>query len=165
MKITKIDSKFVKSIEIVSILNNVPIFDKFNNKEINILSRYLDYSELKEGEILFNEGDKGDYLCFIVDGALEVLKTSGTMNDIVISTITRGRSIGEMSIIDDYPRSATVRAKTKTRLVILPKKRFEHILDEYPSVAIKIMKGIARLLSLNLRKVSSRLADYMMPVS
>ena len=100
-----------------------------------------------------------------MEDALKVVKTSRETDDIVIATIGRGRSIGEMAVIDDYPRSATVRANTKAKLIILNSRRFDHFLDEYPPIGIKILKGITRLISLNLRKASSRLADYMMPVN
>jgi CRP/FNR family cyclic AMP-dependent transcriptional regulator len=83
---------------------------------------------------------------------------------VVISTLSKGRSIGEMSVIDKTPRSATVKAKTKATLVALSAEGFDLILDQYPKIGIKILKGISRLLSQNLRKTSSRLADHLLPM-
>ena len=116
-------------------------------------------------EIVFKEGDRGDYVCFVVDGSLEVIKESESGKNVVISTLSKGRSIGEMAVIDECARSATVRARTKTTLVTLTKDNFDLILEENCTAGAKILKGISRLLSLNMRKTSSRLADYMLPVS
>jgi CRP/FNR family cyclic AMP-dependent transcriptional regulator len=82
----------------------------------------------------------------------------------VITELSRGRSIGEMSVIGDFLRSATVKAQTETKLIILTQRNFELILEEYPKIGIKILKGISRLLSLSLRDTSGRLADYILPV-
>ena len=83
----------------------------------------------------------------------------------LIATIERKRSIGEMSVIDITTRSVTAIARSKTALASLPQKAFNTILDRHPKTGIKILKGIARLMSLNMRKTSSRLADYMLPMS
>ena len=73
--------------------------------------------------------------------------------------------MGEMSVIDQLPRSATVKATTKSTLLKLSQEKLNYLLVEHSSVGVKILKGIARLLSMNLRKTSSRLADYMLPLS
>lgn len=151
--------------EIISLLNYISIFDKLIHKEIKIISTYLDYTELNKGEFLFKEGDKGDFMCFVVSGVLNVIKNSVISDDLVIANIGKGRSIGEMSIIDHYPRSASVYAKTKTSLIMLTQDRFNRLMYEHPSISLKITMGITRLLSLNLRKTTSRLTDYMMPMS
>ena len=165
MKSSQYNTISLTSKEITSILTDVPIFDKLTPYEIKIISRYFDTVKFDVGGVLFKEGEKGDFVCFVVEGTLEILKTSYNTDDIVIATIGKGRSIGEMAVIDDYTRSATVRAKTKTKLLLLNRKHFDHILEEHPLIGIKILKGITRLISLNLRKASSRLADYMMPVN
>ncbi|MBN1291581.1 MAG: cyclic nucleotide-binding domain-containing protein [Candidatus Latescibacteria bacterium] len=156
---------FVISKETIDLLNEVPIFDKLGYNEIKILSRFMKPERYKAGEVLFHEGDKGDYVFFVVDGKLDVLKTSKTSDDVVIATIGKGRSIGEMTIVDDYPRSATVRTHTNVSLIILTRDNFEHILKEYPQIGIKVLKGLTRQVSLNLRKTSSRLAEYMFPLN
>lgn len=143
---------------------NIPILGTLRDKELMVIEKYLNFIELNPGETVFEEGDPGDSVCFVVEGSLDVVKTSETGEDIVISTLSKGRSIGEMAVIDDLPRSATVKARTKATLLTLSRENFEYILSEYSNIGVKILKGIARLLSLNLRKTSSRLADYMLPL-
>lgn len=143
---------------------NIPILGTLKDKELMVIEKYLNFIELTPGEIVFEEGDRGDYVCFVVEGSLDVLKRSETGKDIVISTLSKGRSIGEMSVIDDLPRSASVRTRTKATLLTLSRENFDYILAEHSRIGVKILKGVARLLCLNLRKTSSRLADYMLPL-
>jgi len=147
---------------VINLLVYIRIFDKFSPDELEIVARYMNHLKINKGEILFKEGDKGDYVCFVVDGTLDVVKQSRTGKSVAITELSKGRSIGEMSVIGDFLRSATVKARTEAKLVILKQRNFELILEDYPTIGIKILKGIARLLSLSLRDTSGRLADYIL---
>ena len=144
---------------------NIPIFSRLRNEELRNVKKYFNLLELIPGETVFEEGDNGDYVCFVVEGSLDVLKKTVKGENVVISTLKKGGSIGEMSVIDQLPRSATIKAKTKATLLTLSQEKLNYILSEHSSIGVKILKGIARLLSMNLRKTSSRLADYMLPLS
>jgi CRP/FNR family transcriptional regulator, cyclic AMP receptor protein len=149
---------------IIDFLIDIPLFDELHTAELKILAQHMNVIEVQRNDILFREGDKGSYMCFVVDGILDVLKQTAASKEVVISSLARGRSIGEMSVIDSFPRSATVRARTVTTLVVLTRERFDSLLKEQPPIGIKILKSIARLLSMNLRKTSSQLADVMLPI-
>lgn len=142
-------------------LLNLPLFDAFNVEELDILAQHMSYAHLKTGEYLFVEGDKGNFMGFVVQGILEVLKRSETGENIVIARLTKGSSIGEMSIIDRSPRSATVIAKQPTLVVTLTDKGFDLLAEKSPSLGIKLIQKTARLLSLNMRRTSSKLADLL----
>ena len=149
---------------IIDFLIDLPLFDKLQAQELKIIARYMNLIEMNKGEILFKEGDKGDYVCFVADGTLEVIKQSVTGESVVITELSRGRSIGEMSVIGDFPRSATVKALGEAKLIVLTQRSFESLLEEHPKIGIKVLKGISRLLSLSLRDTSGRLADHMLPL-
>ena len=150
---------------IIDFLINIPIFDRINGEELKVVAKHMNVVDLDEGETLFNESDKGNYVCFIVEGILEVIKKSKSGSEVLLATLYRGQSIGEMSVIDDYPRSATARARERTTLYILSKSAFEMILERHSKIGIKLLNGIARLLSYNLRKTSNRIAEYIAPLS
>lgn len=150
---------------IIDLLISIPIFDTLKSDELRLATRYMNLMDVKPQEIIFKEGDQGNYVCFVVDGALEVIKGVDTGHQVAIATLGKNRSIGEMAVIDDFPRSATVRAQKASTLLILTREGFDKILEEHPRTGVKILKGLARLLSQNLRKTSSRLADYMLPIS
>ena len=147
---------------IVDCLANMPLFKELKGPDLAIIANYMNIIDLKEDDTVFKEGDKGDYVCFVVDGKLDVMKKSDKGSDCVINTLSKGRSIGEMSIIDDFPRSATIKAHTKATLVTLNRERFNYILEQHPKIGIKLLKGIARLLSLHLRRTSGQLADTLL---
>jgi len=144
-----------------SFLISLPIFDSFNVTELSILSQHMSYVHLQRGEHLFVEGDQGTFMGFVVEGILEVIKRTDTGKNIVLARLTRGSSIGEMALIDKSPRSATVVARQATTMVTLTDKGFELLAEKQPTTGIKIIKKIARLLSLNMRRTSSKLADLM----
>jgi len=158
----KTDQTGTLSGTIIDFLANIPLFDKLNSNELATISKHMIFLNLTKGEVLFREGDKGDYMCFIVDGHLDVIKKSATGQDVVIATLSKGRSIGEMSIIDNTPRSASIQAQTDAILVGLTGKGLDTVLENHAKIGIKILKGLLRLLSMNLRKTSSQLADLLL---
>ncbi|WP_456388166.1 Crp/Fnr family transcriptional regulator [Desulfolithobacter sp.] len=140
---------------------SLPLFDAFKIDELDILARHMNYAEINRGEYLFTEGEKGDYMCFVVRGLLDVLKKSIDGDYRVIARLGKGNTIGEMSIIDKAPRSASVIARQPSVVIILTKKGFDILTKRYPSIGITLLKKIMRLLSLNMRRTSSRLADKL----
>ena len=159
---TKIDQTRKLRGTIIDFLVNIPLFDGLDSNELAIIANHMIFFNLSKGDLLFTEGDKGDYVCFIVEGQLEVIKKSSTGQDVVIATLSKGRSIGEMSIIDNTPRSASIKAQTDATLVALTGKGLDTILESHAKIGIKILKGLSRLLSMNLRKTSSQLADLLL---
>ena len=103
----------VLSSEIIEFFMQMPVFGRINAEELKVVARQMSVMELNEGDILFSESEKGSFVCFISEGELDVIKTSGASEEgVLLATLTKGQSIGEMSIIDDCPRSATVKART-----------------------------------------------------
>ncbi len=150
-------------------LNQFSFFNGLTDDELTIVAKYINIMEIEPGKILFKEGEQGDCVYFIVDGELAVIKESVSgsqvgIDKVVITKLSKGRSIGEMSIIDNIPRSATVKARTKAALVKLTSSGFDSICKEHPKIGVTILKGISRLLTMNLRKTSSRLADHMLSI-
>jgi len=170
MNVNKVTNENRLNKIIHNFLINFSLFNVLSKEELTIIGKHLNIIEIDQGKILFKEGDKGDCVYFIVDGKLDVMKESVSgiqvgIDKVSITTLSKGHSIGEMSIIDKMPRSATVRARTKTALVTLTLDGFDSICDDYPKLGIKIIKEISRLLSINMRKTSHRLADYMLAIS
>lgn len=151
---------------LVDLIMYLPLFGGLPSNDLHTVAGYMNFFELDAGETLFKEGDPGDSVCFVVQGGLDVIKEGGAAGtSAVIATVSRYRSIGEMSVIDHTPRSATVRARVKTAMVSFSKDGFDDLLEKHPRIGIHILKQIARLISMNLRKTSSRLADYMLPLT
>jgi len=116
--------------------------------------------DLEIGGLVCKEGQHGSFLSFVVKGKLEIVKTLEG-KEVIISTIEEGDTLGEMALIDGLTRSATVRACNPSTILILRRDDFNSLLVKHPTVGIKILKGISRLLSLNLRKASAQITAYM----
>lgn len=150
--------------DLIDFIINLPLFQFLEIDQLAKVADRMDVIDLDPGEVLFNEWDKADYVCFIKNGELDVTKKTGPTSTAVRATLKRGRSIGEMSIINNFPRSSTVVARSRARLAIFRRAAFEGILANDTTIGINILKGLAHLLSVNLQKSSSRLADNLLPM-
>ncbi|RJQ77939.1 MAG: cyclic nucleotide-binding domain-containing protein [Desulfobacteraceae bacterium] len=147
---------------LIDIIMDIPFFAALDSHELAVVARHMNYYEIAAGQVLFKEGEPGDSVCFVVQGALDVYKeASHSGNPVRIATVTKNRSIGEMAVIDEYTRSATVSARTDSSIVSLTKSGFNAILKENPKVGAVILKKIATLVSMNLRRTSAQLADFI----
>ena len=153
-----------KEKHLVDFIINLPLFEFLERDELIEVAAQMDFWDLDPGDVLFSEWDKADFVCFVESGELDVTKKSGPDSSDVMATLGRGRSIGEMSIINNFPRSSTVVARSKVRLAVFQRASFEEILQKNVDIGVNILKGLANLLSINLRKTSSRLADNMLPM-
>ena len=152
-------TKMMKSV-LAALSGMKTIFGDFSEEELKIVAKYMFFLEFKEGDVIFREGDRGDFVCFVVDGRLEVAKSSSLGDDSVMSSLGPGDTLGEMAVIDEFPRSATVIAAEKTRLLTLSRGNFDSLVENYPDIGNKMLKAIARLLSKHLRKTTTLLAEF-----
>jgi CRP-like cAMP-binding protein len=141
------------------LLREVPLFDGLETDELSIVSVLIHVFPIDKDEVLFREGEEGQYICFVLGGCLDVIKNSENDHSIEIATLTKGRTLGEMSIVDDIPRSATIKAREYSKLASLSFADFETIINDHPTIGVKILKGLLRYLSLNMRKTTKQLAD------
>jgi CRP/FNR family transcriptional regulator, cyclic AMP receptor protein len=109
------------------------------------------------GEIVIQEGTKGTSAFIILSGAVEVLKRSGD-KDIVVATLGEGQVFGEMGLIEDRPRSATVKAMTALTLQVISREGFNELLQKKPSVLIPIIKSLFERLRLASETLAERSA-------
>ena len=143
---------------IKNILKEVSFFEEFEDNELDFFSKKLSLQAVPKGTVLFSEEEIGDYLFFIVEGSVEVrLETTRAKH--IIATYGFGHCVGEMALVDDYPRSATVLVNEPSELLILTKKRMEHMVKKNPILGVKIYKGLAKNLSLRLRRTAGRFSD------
>jgi CRP-like cAMP-binding protein len=144
---------------IVGALADCAVFDSLKASQLHTLAKRVQVLTLPEGETLFREGDIGDTLYFLLAGECAVVKEDGIGGQLPLATVSSGRVIGEMAIVDNAPRSATVRANKPTRLLALDRETFDELTESRPDIAVPILRNVARMLSLNLRHTSGRLTS------
>ena len=99
------------------------------------------------GQYVFKAGDPGESMYIVTEGEVDVLEGST-----VLDNIGPGSIVGELALIDDEPRSASVRAKTDCRLVPVDRRRFQFMVQETPFFGLAVMKTLAD----RLRKMNSK---------
>ena len=142
-------------------LLTLPLFDTFSGEELTTLARHLNFAEIGRGERLCSEGEPADFMCFVASGRLDVLKKTAVGDYRVVARAGRGRTVGEMALFDRSPRSATVIARQPSVVILLTRKGFDLLTARHPGLGLTLMRNILRLLSLNMRLTTSRLADQL----
>ena len=100
-----------------------------------------DLLELSAGQTLFNEGEPADLMYVLMSGTVMIM-----VNNRMVETAEAGAIIGEMGMIDEGARSATVVAKSDCRLVPIDRKRFNFLIQQTPNFALHVMRVIAKRL-------------------
>jgi len=143
-------------------LAEIPLFDSLTVSESQELEKHLLFKELEAGSVVYKEGAHGSSVCFVVEGELEVFKVNEMGAEILIASLTKGQSVGEMAIIDGMTRSASVRARSDAKVLILKRDDFNNVIIQDPLIGIKILKALARTLSMTLRDRSDDLARIVL---
>jgi CRP-like cAMP-binding protein len=94
--------------------------------------------QLAPDEFLFKEGEKGEKMFVLLEGEMDIL-----LGDFVLETVKSGALIGEMALIDDSPRTASVMAKGPCRLAEIDRRRFHFLVQQTPHFATHVMKTLA----------------------
>ncbi len=115
----------------------------------------VEWRRLEAGELLFEEGDASDSAYFIVGGRLMVSTRSSTGEDVRIGELGRGDVVGELGLLDDAPRSATVRAVRDTTLATLRSATFEHLVMKSPALMLHVARGVISRLRVQPRRVGT----------
>jgi CRP-like cAMP-binding protein len=119
-------------------LSSIPLFAALSRKELQRVARASDTVTVKEGHELTRQGDVGREMFVIVEGSATVKR-----NGRKVATAGPGNAIGELSLLDKGPRTATVTTDTETTVLVLGAREFAGVLDEVPGIAHKIMAVLA----------------------
>jgi len=136
-------------------------FKIFSDEEMDILTNYFGWMEFKKDEVIYKEGVLGIGMGIIIQGVAEVI-IKEHCKEKVIAILRKGEIIGELSLLDDNPRSADVIAKSETSAIVISRSNFERLIQEEIEIAIKFVLQIARLLAQRIRKENIRLAEIKM---
>jgi CRP/FNR family cyclic AMP-dependent transcriptional regulator len=119
-------------------LGSIPLFSALSRKELQRVARASDEVGVKEGHELVRQGEIGREMFVLVSGTATVKR-----NGRKIGTASPGNAIGELSLLDKGPRTATVTADSDCRVLVLGAREFAAVLDDLPGVAHKIMAALA----------------------
>jgi len=147
--------------DLLALMARVELLADLNGREPEMLSHHLQAYAADPGCVIFREGEPGRYMCLLVSGRVKTYKESDIEHRAEFANESRGRSIGEMALIDGEPRSATCVATEPSVLLLLSQAGFKRLCEERPALALKLLLRITRLMSRRLRLTSGRLVDYL----
>jgi CRP/FNR family transcriptional regulator, cyclic AMP receptor protein len=123
----------------VESLKRAHLFEGLSRKELVQLARMSDDLEVPAGRVLCREGDRGREFFVLVEGKVDVARKGRR-----VATLGAGDFLGEISLLEQTPRTATVTAKTPLRFFVLTPRDFRQVVDENPSVERKVLRALAR---------------------
>jgi len=106
-----------------------------------------DLETFDTGEIIFEQGDPGDFMYVVVEGEVEVI-----LREKVITKLAPGEILGEMALIDNRPRSASARASARTKLAPVNRFSFTYYVQNSPFFALDVMEIMAERLRVQMEK-------------
>lgn len=122
-------------------LARVPIFSNCTLEEITAISSVAQPSFFQPGQIIVTQGTPGQAFYLILAGRVEILRDGHSLG-----AFGAGDFFGEMSLLDQAPRSATIRAIEQTECLMLSSWDFKALLERYPSIAVKLLEVLSRRL-------------------
>lgn len=128
------------------LLKKVPIFSDLNKKELQIILETGELRRYAREEGIIQQGESGNTMFFIVSGKVKVVLSGGHKEGIVLSVLKEGEFFGELSLIDDEPRSCNIIAIEESSLFVLTRNLFHNICKIHPEIIIKVLREMARRL-------------------
>lgn len=126
----------------IGVLRCLPLFSKLNPSKLKLLAFSSTYLTFEAGEELFQEGDPADGAYIIDEGEVEVLIALDG-RQIIVGTLHRQDLFGEMAIILNQPRTATIRAATPLKVLKIDASVFLRLVTESPDAALAVMRSLS----------------------
>jgi CRP/FNR family cyclic AMP-dependent transcriptional regulator len=140
------------------LLRRVPIFSEIEPARLKLLAFMSERVGFDPGKRLMQQGDSADAAYLIIDGHAEVILETPA-GPVIVATLGANDFVGEMAILGDVPRNATVRAKDRVIALRISKEPFMRMVREFPTMAVSIMQELAHRLDLTNHQLSTALAE------
>jgi CRP/FNR family cyclic AMP-dependent transcriptional regulator len=141
----------------VELLRKIPIFSKIEPSKLKLLAFTSERLTYAEGDVLFEQGDAGDAAYIIIGGKADVVvDTPG--GPLIVATLGENEIVGEIAILCDVPRTATVKAKTEVTTLRITKDLFFSLVVEFPQIAVEIMRELAHRLEVTTARLRESVA-------
>ena len=139
----------------LELIRRVPLFAMLSAAQADSVAQAVSKCRFKRGAVLVEQGQKSDSLTILLSGRARVFTTDARGREVILATLQPGDCIGEMSLIDDQPHSATVRAETQSDALLLGRNEFLRCLYEDASMAQAVLESLVRRLRSADQKIES----------
>jgi len=157
----------------IKLLSSIPLFSGLEEKELAVLETHAQQRSFAKNSVLMTEGESPDSLYLIEEGKVKVYLNDHTGREVILAYEEAGGYLGEIALLDDAPRSASVMTLTPTQVLIISKSDFRSCLASNPDVALSIIRVLTQRVrkltedvrSLALRSVYQRLVEKFMELA
>ena len=125
----------------IDLLKGVPLFSTCSKAELQQIAQLADELDLGEGATLIREGERGREFIVVAEGTVRVTRGGKTLRE-----LGSGDFIGEIALVADVPRTATVTATSPVRLLVVTDRAFRSVLEQMPSIATKVLQSLGERL-------------------
>lgn len=124
--------------EKLELLRKTPLLAGLGRRDLEEVGRLADEVDVRPGHVLMREGDPGREFFVIVDGTVRIDRGGET-----IRTMGPGDFVGDIALVTERPRTATVTAETPARLLVVGHREFHSLLDQFPSIRLSVLESMA----------------------
>lgn len=138
----------------VTLLRRIPLFSAIDPGKLKLLAFASDRQVFHDGQTVFKQGDVGDAAYVVVSGVADVIVSIGG-NDVSVAKLSENDFIGEIAILCDMPRTATIKAEGELDTLKIKKEHFLGLIEDAPQLGIEVMRELA----LRLSKTTAELSE------
>ena len=122
----------------IELLRNVPLFSRCSRRELGEIAKLADEIDLPQGREIIREGSRGREFFVLVEGSVDVRRGRRKL-----STLTDGDFVGEIALVSDIPRTATVTTASPVRALVISERSFRRLLQTSPEIQLKVLDALA----------------------
>ena len=146
----------------IKVLKNIYLFKDLNNKELEKILKIAEVEKYPANHVIFKEGDAGDKFYVILKGKIRISKNVEGIGEEALAILEAGSFFGEMSLIDDFPRSADAITNEPVELLTIKKENFDNLLFFDKDLAYTVLWAFLRTLSSRLRETNEKIKAFFL---
>jgi CRP/FNR family cyclic AMP-dependent transcriptional regulator len=139
----------------LDLIRRVPLFSLLSEEQAQGVASSVIKRRFRRGEVIVEHGRKSNALFILLTGRARVLSADARGREVILAVLQAGDYVGEMSLIDNEPHSATVRAEVQTDVLVLGRVAFANCLPEHKSLSYAVMRGLVNRLRAADRQIES----------
>ncbi len=144
----------------LKLLKKIYLFKDLTNRELEKILKISKIEKYPANAVIFREGDRGDKFYVILKGKVRISKRVEGIGEEALAILGPGSFFGEMSLIDDFPRSADAITNEPTELLTISKEDFENLLFLDKDLAYSVLWAFLRTLSSRLRETNEKIKAF-----
>ena len=141
--------------EKIELLQSVSIFWDLDKDDLGHIANKMVAKHFENGNYIFLEDSEGEQCFFVLEGSVKVTRLSKDGREVILAMLNEGDFFGAMSLLDGESRSANVIALEKTKVLTLDRNDFIAVVNDYPQIAVQLLKELARRLRKSDRQIAS----------